>query len=121
MVDFFSIGTNDLTQYTLAMDRQNSALLPFLQPHHPAVLSLIRMTVASAKRAGIWVGVCGELAADPVLTEQLLRMGVDELSVSPPLLLSLREHISHIHLSTSHSLKETKKEISHATKDVCHS
>ncbi|MBQ7320023.1 MAG: phosphoenolpyruvate--protein phosphotransferase [Clostridia bacterium] len=121
MVDFFSIGTNDLTQYTLAMDRQNSALLPFLQPHHPAVLSLIRMTIANAKRAGIWVGVCGELAADPVLTEQLLRMGVDELSVSPPLLLSMREHISHIRLSTSHSLKETKKEISHATKDVCHS
>ena len=116
MVDFFSIGTNDLTQYTLAMDRQNGALLPFFQPHHPAVLSLIRTTVENAKRAGIWVGICGELGADLSVTEQLLQLGVDELSVSPGALLALREHISHITLSNS-----TKKESTHAEKNLRHS
>lgn len=96
MVDFFSIGTNDLTQYTLAMDRQNEHLRPFWQPHHPALLSLIRTTVDNAKRAGIWVGICGELGADLSLTEQFVRMGVDELSVAPSHILALREKISEI-------------------------
>ncbi len=94
MVDFFSIGTNDLTQYTLAMDRQNERLRPFWQPHHPALLSLIRTTVDNAKRAGIWVGICGELGADLSLTEAFVRMGVDELSVAPSHILALREKIS---------------------------
>jgi phosphotransferase system enzyme I (PtsI) len=120
MVDFFSIGTNDLTQYTLAMDRQNGALLPFLQPHHPAVLSLIRTTVQNANQAGIWAGVCGELGADTKLTEQLLQMGVRELSVAPTALLALREHISHLH-STPANNTNNEKELSHATKKPCHS
>jgi phosphotransferase system enzyme I (PtsI) len=80
------------------MDRQNGALLPFLQPHHPAVLSLIRTTVQNAKAAGIWVGICGELGADTSLTEQFLRMGVDELSVAPAHVLALRAHISQLDL-----------------------
>jgi phosphotransferase system enzyme I (PtsI) len=96
MVDFFSIGTNDLSQYTLAMDRQNAALSPFYQPHHPAILSLIRTTVKNAKAAGIWVGICGELGADGDLTEEFLRMGVDELSVAPSQILALRERIAQI-------------------------
>jgi phosphotransferase system enzyme I (PtsI) len=98
MVDFFSIGSNDLTQYTLAMDRQNEFLQPFYRPHHPAVLSLIRTTVQNAKAAGIWVGICGELGADTSLTEQFLRMGVDELSVAPAHVLALRAHISQLDL-----------------------
>ena len=104
MVDFFSIGTNDLTQYTLAMDRQNEALQPFYQPHHPAILSLIRMTVESARAAGIWVGICGELGADASLTEEFVRMGIDELSVAPSQILSLREKIAGITASRSPSL-----------------
>lgn len=96
MVDFFSIGTNDLTQYTLAMDRQNELLRPFWQPHHPALLSLIRTVVENAKRAGIWVGICGELGADSDLTEHFVRMGVDELSVAPSQILALRERIAQI-------------------------
>ncbi len=96
MVDFFSIGTNDLTQYTLAMDRQNEALEPFYRPHHPAILSLIRMTVENARAAGIWVGICGELGADATLTETFVRMGVDELSVAPSHILTLRERIAQI-------------------------
>ena len=104
MVDFFSIGTNDLTQYTLAMDRQNEALQPFYQPHHPAILSLIRMTVESARAAGIWVGICGELGADAALTEEFVRMGIDELSVAPSQILSLREKIAGITASRSPSL-----------------
>lgn len=96
MVDFFSIGTNDLTQYTLAMDRQNEALQPFYRPHHPAILSLIRMTVKNAHAAGIWVGICGELGADEELTEEFVRMGIDELSVAPSQILALREKIAGI-------------------------
>ncbi|MCL2018793.1 MAG: phosphoenolpyruvate--protein phosphotransferase [Oscillospiraceae bacterium] len=96
MVDFFSIGTNDLTQYTLAADRQNSNIGSFYEPHHPAVMKMIEMTVKSAKDAGIWVGICGEIAADLELTEIFLNMGVDELSVSPNMLLPLRERIRAI-------------------------
>ena len=92
-VDFFSIGTNDLTQYTLAIDRQNHKLDSFYDPHHPAVLRLIRYVVESAHKAGIWVGVCGELGADLSLTETFLAMGIDELSVSPPYVLPLRKKI----------------------------
>lgn len=93
MVDFFSIGTNDLTQYTLAMDRQNAALSEMSQGRQESVLRLIRYTVQSARRAGIWVGVCGEIAADVTMTKELLDMGVTELSVSPGAVLRLREHI----------------------------
>ena len=90
-VDFFSIGTNDLTQYLLAIDRQNEELELFFDAHHPAVLRMIAMTVENAHEAGIWCGICGELAADPGLTEQFLEMGVDELSVSPGSVLGLRK------------------------------
>ena len=83
-VDFFSLGTNDLAQYTLAIDRQNPRLDPFYDPHHPAVLRMVRMAVEAGHRHGCWVGICGELGADLALTELFLRMGVDELSVSPP-------------------------------------
>ena len=98
-VDFFSIGTNDLTQYTLALDRQNPRLSPFYDPHHPAVLRLIRHIVEAGHRHGCWVGICGELGADEALTGDFLRMGVDELSVSPPALLPLRRHIRSLNLS----------------------
>lgn len=91
--DFFSIGTNDLTQYTLAVDRQNAALEPFCDRHHEALLRLIRMTVENAHRAGIWAGICGELAADTALTGQFLEMGVDELSMTPGSILELRARI----------------------------
>ena len=92
-VDFFSIGTNDLSQYTLAIDRQNPKLDEFFNPHHPAVLRMIQMTVENAHKHGVWVGICGELAADLDLTETFLEMGVDELSVSPSFVLPLREKI----------------------------
>ena len=92
-VDFFSIGTNDLTQYTLAVDRQNPKLDAFYDPHHPAVLAMIRMTVENAHRAGIWAGICGELGADLSLTREFLAMGVDELSVSPGRILPIRRII----------------------------
>ena len=92
-VDFFSIGTNDLTQYTLAIDRQNPKLEEFYDPHHPAVLNMIRMTVENAHKAGIWAGICGELGADPELTKLFLSIGVDELSVSPSRVLSVRKTI----------------------------
>ena len=98
-VDFFSIGSNDLTQYTLAIDRQQTDLDNFLNPHHPALLKLIEMTVKNGHKEGIWVGICGELGADLSLTEDFLRMGVDELSVSPPAVLPLREKIGSIDLS----------------------
>lgn len=98
-VDFFSIGTNDLTQYTLALDRQNTALDPFYDPHHPAVLELIAMVVENAHRHGIWAGICGELGADMELTEHFLRIGVDELSVSPPLVLPIRRLVRELDLS----------------------
>lgn len=92
-VDFFSIGTNDLTQYTLAIDRQNEKLDRFYDPHHPAVLRQIRIVVDNAHKAGIWAGICGELGADTELTPLFLKMGVDELSVSPGSILPLRELI----------------------------
>lgn len=92
-VDFFSIGTNDLTQYTLAIDRQNAKLDPFCDPHHPAVLRLIQMVTENAHKAGIRAGICGELGADTALTETFLKYGVDELSVSPEAILSVRKAI----------------------------
>lgn len=91
MVDFFSIGTNDLTQYTLAIDRQNEQLDDFYNPHHEAVLRMIRMVVENAHKCGKWAGICGELGADLTLTEQFVRMGVDELSVAPSIILKLRK------------------------------
>lgn len=95
-VDFFSIGTNDLTQYTLALDRQNPKLDSFYDPHHPAVLRMIRETIANGHAHGCWVGICGELGADEELTEAFLEMGVDELSVSPPMILRLRKRIREL-------------------------
>lgn len=92
-VDFFSVGTNDLTQYTLAIDRQNPKLDPFCDTHHPAVLELIRMATESAHAEGKWIGICGELGADLTLTETFLEMGIDELSVSPSMVLPLRKKI----------------------------
>jgi len=92
-VDFFSIGTNDLTQYTLAVDRQNPKLDCFFDPHHPAVLKMIKMVVDNAHKAGIWAGICGELGADTSLTREFLKMGVDELSVSPGRILPIRKII----------------------------
>ena len=91
LVDFFSIGTNDLTQYTLAIDRQNEKLDAFYNPHHKAVLKMIQMVVDNAHKAGKWAGICGELGADPDLTETFVRMGVDELSVAPSMILKLRK------------------------------
>ena len=92
-VDFFSIGTNDLTQYTLAIDRQNAAAESFCDRHHEAILRLIRTTVENAHQAGIWVGICGELAADPVLTQAFCDMGVDELSMTPGSILEIKAAI----------------------------
>lgn len=92
-VDFFSIGTNDLTQYTLAIDRQNPKLDAFYDPHHPAVLRMIQMVVGNAHKAGIWAGICGELGADTTLTRRFLAMGVDELSMSPGSILPVRKII----------------------------
>lgn len=97
--DFFSIGTNDLTQYTLALDRQNPRLDAFYQPHHPAVLRLIRLAVENAHANGIWAGICGELGADPALTGTFLKLGVDEISVSPGLVLELRKHVRETDVS----------------------
>ena len=98
-VDFFSLGTNDLTQYTCAIDRQNAKLEPFADTHHPAVLKLIQMTIEAGHRHNTWVGICGELGADLTLTETFLRMGVDELSVNPKSVLPLRKKIRSIDLS----------------------
>ena len=98
-VDFFSIGTNDLTQYTLAIDRQNPRLDAFYDAHHPAVLRAIQMTVENGHKGGAWVGICGELGADTELTETFLRMGVDELSVSPSRILAVRAAIRECDLS----------------------
>ena len=92
-VDFFSIGTNDLTQYTLAIDRQNAKLDNIYDPHHPAVLRMIQMTVENGHKEGCWVGICGELGADTALTETFLKMGVDELSVLPACILPIRKII----------------------------
>lgn len=93
MVDFFSIGTNDLTQYTLAIDRQNEKLDSFYNPHHKAVLKMIQMVVDNSHKAGKWTGICGELGADTELTETFVKMGVDELSVAPSMILKLRKII----------------------------
>ncbi len=99
LVDFFSVGTNDLTQYTLACDRQNPALEQFCDPHHEAVMRLIAMAAEQAHKHGAWIGICGELAADTSLTETFLRMGIDELSVSPPFVLRVREAVRRLDLS----------------------
>ena len=95
-VDFFSVGTNDLTQYTLACDRQNPNLGEFADPHHPAILRMIHMAAKAAHAEGKWIGICGELGADPSLTEEFLAMGIDELSVSPPRILPLRAQVRSI-------------------------
>ncbi len=92
-VDFFSIGTNDLTQYTLAIDRQNAKLDMFYNAHHPAILRMIKMVVDAAHKEGIWAGICGELGADTTLTEEFVNMGVDELSVSPAMILPVRNKV----------------------------
>lgn len=97
-VDFFSIGTNDLTQYTLAIDRQNPKLDRFYDAHHPAVLRMIRMVVENGHKHGCWVGICGELGADTTLTEEFIRMGLDELSVSPSMVLKVRQIIRNADL-----------------------
>ena len=93
MVDFFSIGTNDLTQYTLAIDRQNAKLDAFYNPHHKAVLKFIKLVTDNAHKAGKWVGICGELGADTELTETFVKMGIDELSVAPAAVLKIRQII----------------------------
>ncbi len=93
LVDFFSIGTNDLTQYTLAIDRQNEKLDSFYNPHHKAILRMIKMVVDSAHAAGKWAGICGELGADLELTKEFLQMGIDELSVAPSMVLRLRQRV----------------------------
>ena len=95
-VDFFSIGTNDLTQYTLAIDRQNEKLDDFYNPHHEAILRMIQMVVDNAHKCGKWAGICGELGADATLTEQFVRMGLDELSVAPAMVLKLRKIVREI-------------------------
>lgn len=99
MVDFFSVGTNDLTQYTLACDRQNPKIERFVDTHHEAVLRLIEMAAKAAHDNGKWIGICGELGADTSLTERFLRMGIDELSVSPPSVLKVRDKVRSIDLS----------------------
>ncbi|MBQ5317573.1 MAG: phosphoenolpyruvate--protein phosphotransferase, partial [Oscillospiraceae bacterium] len=99
MVDFFSVGTNDLTQYTLACDRQNPDIDRFCDTHHEAVLKLIEMAAENAHRYGKWIGICGELAADTTLTETFLRIGIDELSVSPSFVLKVRDTVRSIDLS----------------------
>lgn len=91
LVDFFSVGTNDLTQYTLAIDRQNEKLEEFFNPHHKAILKMLQMVVDNAHAAGKWAGICGELGADPELTETFVRMGFDEISVAPSMVLKLRK------------------------------
>ena len=98
MVDFFSVGTNDLTQYTLACDRQNPDIEPFIDTHHEAILRLIEMSVKNAHANGAWIGICGELAADTTLTETFLRMGIDELSVSPAFVLKVRDAVRNVDL-----------------------
>lgn len=99
MVDFFSVGTNDLTQYTLACDRQNAAIEQFVDTHHEAILRLIEMSAKNAHENGAWIGICGELAADVSLVDTFLRMGIDELSVSPSFVLSVRNAVRHCDLS----------------------
>lgn len=99
MCDFFSVGTNDLTQYTLACDRQNPKIEPFVDTHHEAILRLIKMAAENAHKHNCWIGICGELGADTTLTETFLRMGIDELSVSPTFVLKVRDQVRKIDLS----------------------
>lgn len=108
-VDFFSIGTNDLTQYTLAIDRQNSKLDDFYDSHHPAILEMIRMVTENAHKAGIWAGICGELGADLTLTRDFLEMGVDELSVSPGRILPVRKIVRETDVSEYRREKREKE------------
>jgi phosphotransferase system enzyme I (PtsI) len=98
-VDFFSIGTNDLTQYTLAIDRQNPRLDNIYDAHHPAILKMIKMVVENGHKEGCWVGICGELGADTALTQTFLKMGVDELSVAPSCILGIRKIIRQMSIS----------------------
>ena len=95
-VDFFSIGTNDLSQYVMAIDRQNENLARFFNPHHEAVLRLIRLVTENGHKEGCWVGICGELGADVTLTKEFVDMGIDELSVSPGMILAVREAVRNI-------------------------
>lgn len=104
LVDFFSIGTNDLTQYTLAIDRQNSALDVFYNSHHKAILKMIEMTTENAHKHGKWVGICGELGADTSLTKEFLRMGVDELSVAPSMILKVRKAVRETDLTKGQNI-----------------
>ena len=92
-VDFFSVGTNDLTQYTLAIDRQNEKLDAFYDAHHPAIMRFLEMIASNAHSKGIWAGICGELAGDLSLTDEFLKMGYDELSVAPSRILELRKNV----------------------------
>ena len=108
-VDFFSIGTNDLSQYTMAIDRQNPQLDPFFDPHHPAVLRMISMVVENAHKAGIWAGICGELGADQSLTKEFLAMGVDELSVSPGSVLPIRKIVIETNVKDYKAKKNADK------------
>ena len=98
MRDFFSVRTNDLTQYTLACDRQNPDIEPLIDTHHEAILRLIEMSAKNAHANGAWIGICGELAADTTLTETFLRMGIDELSVSPAFVLKVRDAVRNVDL-----------------------
>ena len=108
MVDFFSIGTNDLTQYTLAIDRQNEKLDEFYNPHHEAILRMIQMVVDNAHKCGKWAGICGELGADATLTEQFVRMGLDELSVAPSMVLKLRKIVREMKVEELNKKKYQK-------------
>ena len=99
-VDFFSVGTNDLTQYTLAIDRQNPKLDDIYDSHHPAILKMLQMIVDNGHKGGCWVGICGELGADITLTETFLKVGFDELSVSPSMILKVRQQIRSLDLKT---------------------
>ena len=98
-VDFFSIGTNDLSQYTLAIDRENEAVEEFFDPHHSAITKMIAIVTENAHKEGVWVGICGEIAGDISMTETFLKLGIDELSVSPSLILPLRKKVRESNLS----------------------
>ena len=112
-VDFFSIGTNDLTQYSLAIDRQNPQIEAYYNPRHKALMRMIHKTVENAHKEGIWCGVCGELAANLDMTEMLLAMGVDEFSVSPPHILPLREKIRSVNIKKITKSGMTEAKINH--------
>ncbi|MDP7011823.1 MAG: phosphoenolpyruvate--protein phosphotransferase, partial [Verrucomicrobiota bacterium] len=105
--NFFSLGTNDLIQYTLAVDRLNERVAHMYDPTHPALLKLIQLTVNAGKKHGIWTGVCGEMAGDPALVPLLLGLGVDELSVAPPMLPQIKHLIRHLKISEARELAES--------------